>query len=515
MSSFSSIALVQKTRTRGAMTIPVDFNDVGAATIPTGTIFRSQADVDTALGAAVNFKFFSRVFDALPQEIAHVVTVNVAGGIQYADPAELDSLAFVIGTTTRPFSTLSGGAIIIQGDAPANYSQVVSPLIVLSVDDGAVSSDPRITFSGTPFTGLNLKGLFAVASNGFVGIISDNDNSSIGLNVQITPALTPGVTTVFMGRPNTELRNALSTTPTNRFKTSGGLRINVSALGFGPNFEQGVEVRDININSMFGTWGSLSSSPTDQLSATFTRCLIDFVYQDSITATASNGRGWQASSGSLGLITCAMKATSVQSGTDEPIFISSGAFVALIDSYIGEWSEDPIIASGDNTIFLQRTVIDGIGNVNPSIQATRSVVQADNSGHPTAFSKGRYNTIRNAPAAGGILMQQNSRWGRTTFSILNFEDCVGPCVVLRDTSQFLLDVRETQTGPHGIIGSGNLDVAFEVETGGGNYLALDSDTTATGANGDIRFSDGVIRPYDDVTNFGPLIDGTGNRVERK
>jgi len=503
-------------RTEGPMVIPVDFNDGGAVDPPPSAVLQSQVDVDAALGGASNFKHFNRVVEKIAGEVAHGIEINLAAGIHHVDAAEPGFAAFAVGAFDSPFTFLAGGSMNINGSSSSTYTQVVAPLTVLSFDDGAVSSDPSITFTGTPFLGLFLKGLIAVASNGFVGVISDHTDDTLFVNIQILPSLVPATDTVFVGRPSTELRNSKLATPTTAFG-SVCLSTSLDALGFGPSFEFGPTFNDLHLNHLFATWvANMGSFALGKSAATFNNCVADYELQDGLLGGSGNGRTLQVSGGTVTWNNSSHRSRNVagQQAIDEPmIMVQATDSIALLGSYVGEIAEDPIIMQG--SLFLQRTVIEGIGGADQCIFMLGSEIRTDDSGDPGSFFKGRHSTIRGAPAAGGILMDRGATWGRSTFFFLKFQDCIGPCFVIRDGSSVIADARDTQTGPHGFIdGGGNLDVAFEMD-GVRSQLALDAFTTVTGAVNDLRI-EGLPGPYGDIDPpTAPTVTVNLNVVSRK
>ena len=187
--------------TTGPMTLSVDFNDGAAVDPPPGAIITNQSEAD-AIGTT--FKSLQLLWDALPKLISDAVTFNIAGGDQFVDPGQASgSVGFDLGGKIINVNTFQ---LVFQGASSSNYDQIVAPLTILSHTTSG--GNPNLVFSGTPFTGLDLRGRFAVNSNGYVGQITDHTADTLFLAKSISPAPTNGVTTTFVGRPATKLINS-------------------------------------------------------------------------------------------------------------------------------------------------------------------------------------------------------------------------------------------------------------------------------------------------------------------
>ncbi|HSC14495.1 MAG TPA: carbohydrate-binding protein, partial [Gammaproteobacteria bacterium] len=138
--------------TAEALTIPVDYNLVGAIDVPTGSVFARQSDVTKALGTATAFKYLQQCYDALPPLVAHAVTFNLAAGIHRPHPTNPgggSNLAWSFGSkTVNP-----NGSISFIGAAPSLWNaKPFVPTNMTITGTQVASGDPWVDVSGTPFT---------------------------------------------------------------------------------------------------------------------------------------------------------------------------------------------------------------------------------------------------------------------------------------------------------------------------------------------------------------------------
>lgn len=470
------------------LTIPVDFND-GSAVDPTpGIFFSTQTEIDDFLAAnsATNFKHLGRVFDVLPPIILHDVNINIAAGVQYADPSESAPIAFELGR-----KLLLDGEIFINGTAPANYTQVVAPVTIQSFSNA--SNNPTMGFSGTPFAGQNLKGLFAVTSDGFTGMIHDHDDSNLFVTQGISPAPTPSVSTVFIGRPGTVLRNATAAAPTTQFKGQGCFRTRSSSLFSGRR----VNLNDLQLDHLGGIWAWHTSEIRSD--ADCVRCLIDHEDQRVNLGITPNGRGWQTT-GRLFVDTSAVRSASGQgAGVDEPGFVSGqsgiNSRINFVRSYLGEESQDGVFCfvinrQGRAELFFRGTVIDGIAS-------TSTFAAVESGGGSVRFDQpvGSEVIDQVKDTVTALRFGTNGEYGRTEFTQVIISGCSGPCIEM--TRGNIVDQTDSGLLRGFKDGGGNLDVGFQISAEGGNFLNLDVETDITGALGDMRV-EGVIASYADL-----------------
>lgn len=183
------------------MTIQIDYEDATSVD-PSGVVFYSQAVIDEYLSAAgaTSFKHIQAVIDVLPPNIQHIVTLELSSGIHRPRTGEEDSTAWNIKR-----QKFAGGKIVIQGSTTYDVYSGLSGLTIQSIN---LNDDPYLVFSGTPFTGMDLKGYFAQTSDGLTICIHKNTDDTIYVCGRLSPAPTPGVSTVQVCSPSTVLRNS-------------------------------------------------------------------------------------------------------------------------------------------------------------------------------------------------------------------------------------------------------------------------------------------------------------------
>jgi len=445
---------------------PVDYTDGTAVDPPAGTIFTTQQDIDDFLAAngTSNFKHPDRAYRSLPPFPIHTVDFNIAGGV-IRPSGDSEN-----GSNSWRFSgkvVIGDGRLNFNGVSSSSYIAVVgssgSPLSVNSFDAGS-TGNPSLTFLGTPFAGLNLRGRFAILDTGLVTQIHDHDDSTLYVCNQITG--TP--TTCWVGRPSTIFRN--STDDVNPFTSSpifadsdafaGIITFNdIAVEGFGAN---GIHFSAGNMSN-FG----LNRSVVDDLT----------VYQD--FAINPNGRPFQSgTTGQFLMNGCAYAAPFGVPGNDA-LFSFQGnknLRIILLACYFGESSSATIRdVSG---VLIRNTVFDECGNVD--------VAACDGN---FMHLNGKYNEMRG---------DTSLRLDRSTFpnslsgigtvdNCIVFRDMTGPGLTLFDQSR--VDLSGVTVGL--VDGGGNADVGIEL-AGRHSSLKLDSATDVTGTNGDVRMADSIV-----------------------
>ena len=209
MARITEVEIDYTKATVSSMTIPIDYddNDVGSVgDPPDGTVFKTQDDVDKVLSdnGWTAFKHLDRAYEALPLFILHAVTFEVAAGIQR--PSGDTSTCWDL--THRYLATGAGVFFAITIKGVGEYLDIVgdsgSPLTVDSYDNGSSSKNPSVSFTGTPFAGLNLKGRYAILSTGQKCVIHKHTDNTL----YTLEAPTSAPTTCWVGRPSTIFRNS-------------------------------------------------------------------------------------------------------------------------------------------------------------------------------------------------------------------------------------------------------------------------------------------------------------------
>jgi hypothetical protein len=472
------------------ITIPIDFNDAGAVDPPADVVFTSQDVVDdtlTSLGAT-NFKYLDRAYRALPAIIDHEVTFECAAGIHRpsGDP-ENGFNSWLLGTK----NITKNGILSVIGALSSQYLSVVgssgSPLTIDSYSSG---NDPQLSFTGTPFAGLNLRGRYVITDAGQVATIHNHDDSTLFVNDSISP--TP--TTCWVGRPSTIFRN--STDDAAAFTSSP---ITIGAAGF----IGVVRIEDVSIECFGGNGIILSLGDAANIRAL--RVVVDdlTVYDD--FAISPNGRPFQFGSATgLALFrnTCYTAPYGVP-GNDQLIFTSGGNNSRLYvwACYFGESSG---VALDETAITIRNSVFDTVlGTYRLAIASCRCHFMHFN-------NSGKINEMRNS---GALLLTRTESPVWRSFgpydNKLIVKDCIDDrCIKL--TKDCIVDLSDSGSGF--IDGGSNAGVGFEL-IGPNAYLKLDSESDLTGAVGDVKMADGSVWSYADIATYGPIVDEYGNRAE--
>ena len=510
--------------TQEALTFAVDYNLGGAATIPTGTIFSKQIQISNFLTNAgtTSFKYLREVYDAVPRTIYHAVTINLAAGIHRPGASE-NAAAFRLGRKTF-ISGLTIGSMTIAGQLPASYTTVVAAQTITAFQ--VASNDPYLDFAGTPFTSGALKGLTAVLSTGQSSVIHDNTTSRLNIMTAISPSPTVGVSTCIVAQPSVTLRNSI--TDLARAYASFIVR-----TGNGPS-DAAILFQDL----LLDPFGNSSISITNA-SGTFTRCIFDrsSSYYAFPGCPRPNATGYSIVSGTLSLV--------------------DSSIIDIPDATPG-WADDPILLQFCPNCVLQRSYISG-GEV--GLTATHSRVRwfdvvsdgcgtgvsgrsrlgihiFENSVFELSILGGKLNEIRNtiitktdpSQASPGVVYLIGSHCNGGGMSGggsqgLIFKNnnpsttgAVGAMIRLAQNSTFDLSNDNGATGIQD--GGGNIGVGWDLVGPNASLLigsiigTSSSVTTVTGNSGDVRFSDGTIMTYADITSEGPVVDPASNYAVR-
>lgn len=471
------------------MVIPIDFNDAGAVDPPGGALLTSQDVVDdilTSLGAT-NFKYVDRVYRALPALVATDVTLQLAAGVHRPSDDPENTASWSLNTK----EVIAGGNLRVIGALSSEYTPIVGTFAApLTVDSyGAGTNNPYLSFTGTPFVGLNLKGRYAITGAGQVIVINDNDDSTLYVNDNISPV--PG--TCFVGKPSTIFRNSLDDIS----------NLNSSVMQFGSSpFSGYVYLEDVSVQCFGGNGIILSLSGAARLFLRRT-CIDDQTQYDDF-GKAPNGRPLQISSTITTIygIGVSYTAPSGVAGNDQLTWSSGGnnSQMFIMGSYFGE---NTGVLLQDFAVTFRSTVFEKVTGYWFKVVRCQLTFQ-----HIT----GKINEIR-----GSRVNLVNSElppvqvFASSAYTGVQFKDCLDDDC-LRVEGHSYLDLTPTPSAGF-LDGGGNVGVGFAL-VGPNAVLILNAPTTLSGALGDVKMADGSIWSYSDIATYGPIVDEYGNRVRK-
>jgi hypothetical protein len=474
------------------LTYPIDCNDVNAVDAPLGTIFATQAEIDDYLTSqsATNFKHIYSALRTLPQSVEHEVDLNLAAGVQYADPIVSDFYSLPI----EGFEVAVGGIVRINGRPLSEWTQIVAPQTVTSFQEA--SNDPWVQVSGTPFASLDLRGRMAVLSNGAYGIINSHDDNTLHLMKAVLPNPTVSVDTVFVGRPNTSYRNALAATPTTR-KDFYVVGLKAKGAVWGSD----IEVNSLQLEGV-GSYTYVTAGVTN-VRFNARSVIIDHEYERVQFGSTVRGRSFQSGTDCIySLFDVGIYASPTNKCGSRALYsTSSGSQLYAYSSFICNHTAG-ILAHQDGGLLFRNLILDTVGS-----SSEPSVLLEQRGWFQNYYAMGgAIDTIRNAPSV-GIDMYDNSYLGRAEAQLWYFENCGGPCVRVRTQSRLVT------VGNGFRDGGGNSDVGIEI-VGPYALVQLDSNTDVTGTNGDVKMADGGFLTYSDIETNGPYSDSSYNWVEK-
>lgn len=466
-----------------ALTFPVDYNDGTAIDPPVGLLFQTQAEIDDFLttNGVTNFKHLKAAFDSIPPFYNFDVIFSCAGSIHRPTGVTAEDISWDL---TGKVS-LNNARIFIDGPVPSTWP-AISGLSALSVTGTTAGPLPSITVSGTPFAGLDLRGRYLVTAEGQVLICYENDDSTLGVLTDPSPAPTAVTVCDFVGayfrNSLTDLAGSALNNITMRMgdfvqlrRVTGdawGAASNATVFDFrgqydtaapcenilmnmaayfevlavtSPNVQFGIQTRpnepggSLNINGMVYRPPPLANDNNNFI-ATFTG-------DNGVSATFGAGPGWYLAGSRLGL--------TIRGG-------GVGSFNNVFDE-------------------LGQAAVSGSGN---------GLIQVREAGNLRVFNFGgkdhEYRGFRvlNPADVGAIVFKDGATIDNGTPSVI-MSDMTMPCVRIEDASverQGFID------------GGGNTDVGVEI-IGPGARVVLDADVDVTGTNGDVRLPDGTILTY--------------------
>lgn len=490
--------------TLGDMVIPMDYNDAGAVDPDPGIIFYNQLSVDRHLEkkGATSFKHVNEVVASLPSFILHDVELSLAAGVHR--PSGSSEFVAAFGLSHEPTNYFSPsqitkvglGNVRLSGPEPSQYTQIVAPLAIQSHVVG--SSDPSLTFSGTPFLGLDLRGLMCILSTGQATIIHDHDDSTLHVMAVLSPEPVDGTTTAFVGRPAAILRNSLDDS-SRAYSTCVQTALPQALTNM---------LVDVQIDS-FGATFALRMDAGGDSHAWLLRVIVDYEYVRLLGGSTS-GRGIQLS-GVKGETTVYMSDSSVFGAPANPpggqLVLSFGGTLILWGCYIGRCTREGItVSNGDVQMF--GAVVEQCGSSSGYaawvLGAEATIGFLD---YPGLLGGAKLNLFRNCPNV-GIQFDDRGSTSRNDIQKVQFENNTGPCVLVRKNA--IID-HELSTDGFCDAG-GNLDVGIEVE-GPGAHLTLASSNDVSGAAGDLRV-DGVLVTYAEVEAVENLVTDLLNVVSK-
>jgi len=485
--------------TRSDIVIPVDYNDAGAVDPGPDDLFWSQLSVDKFLerNGATNFKHLASAYEALPQNIAHNITFNLAIGIHRPRPTDTND-AWPINGKTCVGTTSS---ISIIGTSPSSWNLIdpsLEDLSILSLQAG--SGDPYVTISGTPFLGFDLKGWYAVFDTGQVAPIHDHTNDTLYITNQISPV----PTTVSVMSPSTIFRNSLN--DVTKVATSGCLTLStglddVASFVGGSFYLNNILIQQFD--AYHAAWGGSGLHR-------WTNVLADH-NNDPIKNGGSFYIGY-----CLGgiLSSCIQRASTA--ATDGAVSFGN-ATIALISGCYLRGGQDGVWFDRVDTGGIAHSVLDNVADgVGEAVGWASLVLQNSRSIELSEYDGGKRNEIRGGGHGITGMRIDQSRLRDFFGSRMRFKDIPGPCVeIYPETVITVLGTTIGSGNPAGFINAGgNLDVGIQLN-GPYSGCVLGTATDVTGANGDVRFKGGDIRTYADIVANGPYTDLGFNVVSKE
>ena len=475
--------------TEEALTFSIDYNDVTAATIPSGTVFARQSEITAFLAAAgtSNFKYVVSCWLATPPIIRHQIIFNLVAGVHRPRNPETNWGAWQF--TGKLFQIPVYTAIQFNGAPGSQYTQIVPSTAITGISGG---DDPYIDFTGAPFTGLNLKGMFVVLNTGQITVINKHTSSRLYVMNLVSPSPASG----FVGKPSTVLRNSyddISPTPDcyygvyTEFPLDSSVYVlfsDIEVSGFG-----GVDEIYTGIGSFSGSKILIDhAGDYDNFGVVPIATMVD-VYDKNASAylSISSLRG--------GLI-----ATTPIAGSKYPIYCADGV-VSFANSYLAGSDGGIHVAGATASLSIARTVLDSHTPNAIEILERSAISLADE------YRTGRKNIIRNC--GGGL-----SFWGGALVaeapSSMQFENVAGDCIQLSGQNCKI----GTEYGYNSVFtngpAGGNLGYGI-VFNGQQEWARLRPGTDVSGALGEVKFG-GVVMTHAEIVSDGPFADNDGNWV---
>jgi hypothetical protein len=488
-----SVATNAALETQETLNFPVDYNDPTAADPVSGMVFCRQSEITdwlTAHGTS-NFKHLVSVWGAIPSIIAHTVNINLAAGVHRPKgPQPPDIYA-------QPSWPLSGkicidnGYVVLNGAAPSTFTAIDPSLTSLTITSMQVgSNDPWMEFAGTPFTGFDIDGYFALLDTGQVVLIHKHTTNRI----YVVNGLSPAPTSVIkIAKPSTILRGSLD---------------DVAQYGF-----VCLEMRIAQQNSGYYTWTTLNNILVEPFGGRFSNFysgmywLNNVIYDIPPSMPGSNGGPSfrdPITFGYLSNVSVRSNLTNCYIG----LSITSGATLQLFGAYIKGGYYGAVYSWGGyfsmfDTVIVQGGAIDEVDCAGILLERT-SIDGGTSSKTPE---------IRDQLAGVPGIQFVDSYMRRDIRTEVIFSNCQGPCVRAWSDGRVINNAPSSWAGLGFTNGGGNTDVGIEFR-GANNEVIIEASNTATGTLGDVRMADGTIISYTNIKALGPIIDPKGNYIEK-
>ena len=488
------------------LTIPIDYDDPGTGSVgdpPEGTSFVTQADVDNCLATQgwTAFKHIEYAYNALPQFIRHTVTFNIAAGVHRPKPNPGGTGASGSAWLLNSSILTTTGKLIFAGPPGSQYESIDASLEGLSIQSYSNAGyNPSLTFSGTPFSGFDLRGYYVVLSTGQIVLIHDHTDSVLYVINTLSPAPTGG--TVTIGKPAVVFKNTLNDIAYEYYNTGFVIYTNSNAI----DLVNGITVSDLRFN-MFGTYGGLTINGAG--AHWVWRCLVDLTEDD----LNSNGDGFTGRDCTIfALVYCSRIA--INKSADLSVYCQDCLNAYIYFSFF-RGGQDGIYISGLTTslALMAGTVLDDITSSSSEPDGTSAFLRLTGGMaiDLPRYGAGKQNEIRNVLAnVSGIFVSDGSRLRDGGYKVqMNFKNCAGPCIMTGRRGTFVVG-----TNGNGVISSeSNSDVGIELK-GPFAIVSTSSLDNLTGSVGDVRISDGSIWDHITIHNYSGLRDSIGNLINR-
>jgi hypothetical protein len=542
--------------TEGNITFNIDYNNIAAIDPPTDTIFKSQLEVDNFLGSmgAAKFKHLQLCYNALPANVLHLVTFNLAAGIHRPHPT------IPSGTSAWVFNTKFVGALgglSFIGAAPSLYtpkSGLATAITITAIQ--AANRDPFIDVSGTPFavsawapttsyavgdrrsnagntyvvrvagtsagaggpsgTGTSdiidgtvtwrflvvgtafLRGYYAVLNTGQTVLIHDHTDSRINVIEVISPVPT---SILFIGRPSTIMRNSLNDIVRSR---TGNVAVESTLNLIGSGVGNRFTYQDVTVDG-FGA----NSNIIAHSSGTF-RGIRHIMDQDSAFdfGVTPAGNCWQfvsAGRTSIALTSCALIRRIGGSGQS----LSTDAAGSVQGAYFENEGGLQIRVPAVN-VFFTGLVCRSVGS--SSSFASLSVFGAQLDLLDTGTGGGKENEFRDGKASVPSIHFSEGGRSRNNSQRAVFKNNLAACIRIGPQGNLDLTLNDV-FGSAGLLnGGGNSDVGIDI-LGPGGVVALNPSTNVTGTVGDVRLG-GVVQTYASIPSTGSGHANSASAVRR-
>lgn len=473
----------------------------GVEVDPVETWFVTQEQIDDFLAAesATAFKFIQQLVDALPGRINHDVVLTLTED-RHPGPTTLGPGRAAAHSFEKSFGI--GGRIRLVGTEVDTWEEIVASQSVTSFTG---SNTPQVTVSGTPYTGLDLRGYFAeitkTNASVQVAVIHDNTANQLSIIDQITA--TPA--SVRVVSPST----VLSSYDENDNSPSG-LRALVQTLPnqtlvpFALN-SQGVYLENLRFDFDFS-----ASGISDVLRVNnggylrLDRCMMDYEqnFQDHGDVDDIDFVSIQRGFADFSQV-CLRNPVDRDFG--RPVSCTD-AYTQLFNCYIGPAKfglrQRSQYGGNQGALLIIQSILDGLRG-SEAIKVSQS-----NFGSYEIFVNGVRNLIKDSPGDG--IRLENSRflrgeWLGSLTQQMDLQDIGGDALVIVDGAR--LDLDGSPDGINVVSGVDGYSVRFIGKRG---ELILQGLNAAGGALGDVIFDDGSTSTLANAQSTGPLTEPAGN-----